>query len=174
MTVAGRWNFQGVGPAPFGDETTYKLGADFLDGLSVEDWGCGLGWYKQFHKGEYKGVDGSKSDFADVVVDLAAYKSRAEGIFMRHVLEHNTSWRVILENALDSFQKRMCLILFGPLGKWDRELTVPGLAIPDLELCEVDLRGMLLKAVGREHLKEEVVATKSRYNTERVFYLEKP
>ena len=174
MTVAGKWNFKGLGPAPFGDETTYKLGAEFLQGLSVEDWGCGLGWFKQFHKGGYLGVDGSRSDFADVVVDLGAYHSRAEAIFMRHVLEHNVNWRVILQNALDSFQKRFCLVLFGPLGKWDKELTPPKVEIPDLELSEVDFRGMLIKAVGRDRIKEQVLATKSRYNTERVFYLEKP
>lgn len=174
MTVAGKWDFTGLGPAPYGDETTYKLGADFLRGLKVEDWGCGLGWFGRLHDDECVGVDGSPSQFCTTVADLCTYRSTPEGIFMRHVLEHNVNWRAILANALESFQKRFCLVLFGPLGKWDRELTPPKVPIPDLELCEVDFRNMLHSAVGRDRIKEQVIATKSRYNTERVFYLEKP
>jgi len=53
MSSAGKWEYPpGVEPKAYGDDTTYALGADFLRGLSVEDWGCGLGWYRKIHTGQ--------------------------------------------------------------------------------------------------------------------------
>ena len=37
----------------------FRLAADFLDGLAVEDWGCGFATFRSFHRGPYTGVDGT-------------------------------------------------------------------------------------------------------------------
>lgn len=96
---------------PFNSDTTYELGAEFIGQLAVEDWGCGLGWYRRFAKGTYKGVDGSWSPYADEVADLCEYRSQTPAVFMRNVLEYNPSdWQVIVDNALSSFTERMVLI----------------------------------------------------------------
>ena len=84
---------------------------------TVEDWGCGLGWFRRYISPprEYLGIDGSASPFADIVHDLRTYRSgKPHGILMRHVLEHNHHWKPILDNAIASFTKGLCLILFTP------------------------------------------------------------
>lgn len=79
---------------------TYRRAAAFLtDVTEVEDWGCGAGGFKRFCRPRYVGVDGSKTPFADRVVDLCTYTSRVEGIMMRHVIEHSYLWRAILDNG---------------------------------------------------------------------------
>lgn len=98
--------------ASYGLDESYRLGMDFLAGCKeVEDWGCSSAYAKRFCKTSYIGVDGTPGQ-ADVVVDLSTYQSNPEGIFMRHVLEHNDSWRDLLANALKSFTKRMTLVTF--------------------------------------------------------------
>lgn len=119
MTNLGRWDKFYVDveePQAYGDSDSYQIGADFLDGCArVEDWGCGLGWFRQFISPDaYAGIDGSHSKFADVVADLEAYRSETPGLFMRHVLEHNYKWRLVLANAIDSFTERMVIALFTP------------------------------------------------------------
>lgn len=106
MSNVGRWDhiYEGVdAPIPYGDTTTYKIGADFLRGCTtIEDWGCGAGWFRTCISADstYIGVDGSVSRFADRVADLENYQSRTDGLFMRHVLEHNYAWRKVLVNAV--------------------------------------------------------------------------
>lgn len=113
-------------PRPFANTVTYELGAEWLDGLDIEDWGCGMGWLRTLvPPGRYRGIDGSRSKFVDEVVDLAEYRSRTPGLFMRHVLEHDFRWRQILDNAIASFSERMFLVLFIPLSEETRDLT-PG------------------------------------------------
>jgi hypothetical protein len=103
--------FAGRSERLYGDSTTYHLAADFLiDVAEVEDWGCGYGGFRKFCKTKYIGIDGSSySPAASKIVDLADYRSEAEGILVRHVLEHNYEWESILQNAVSSFRKKMCL-----------------------------------------------------------------
>jgi hypothetical protein len=116
----GRWapwyDHDDVTQAPYGDETTYRLGADWLGDRPVEDWGCGRGWARRHLRGPYTGVDGTPSRWADVVADLTVYRSVTPALFMRHVLEHNDDWRTILANAIGSFTDRMFLAVFSPPG----------------------------------------------------------
>ena len=112
---AGKWNYADVvDRTSYGDSTSYQKGAEFLKGLAVEDWGCGMGWMRNFVDGPYVGIDGSKSKFSDKVEDLTKYTSKTEGLFIRHVLEHDWRWEEILHNALSSFTKRMVLVFFTP------------------------------------------------------------
>ncbi len=78
----------------YGDAVTYLMAAAFLaDVDEVEDWGCGGGGFRHFCvSSRYVGLDGSKTPFADKIVDLCTYRSTAPGIMMRHVLEHNYEW----------------------------------------------------------------------------------
>jgi hypothetical protein len=140
VSNVGKWDkhYAGVTKSMhYGDSPSYRIGGDWLaDCPVVEDWGCGLGWFRHFCKRGYRGVDGTHSRFADVVADLATYTSDVDGIFMRHVLEHNFNWQRILANACNSFRQRMALVIFTPFGEaestqlsWEEEYDVPTLAL---------------------------------------------
>jgi hypothetical protein len=140
FTNVGKWNaWHGKlkEPHPYANTETYRLGAEWLaDCDLVEDWGAGAGWLRTFINGNrYRGIDGSQSPFTVETADLALYRSETPGLFMRHVLEHDTRWWQILDNALDSFTERMVLILFTPLSKngphdleWEDPPGVPNLS----------------------------------------------
>lgn len=124
-------------PYPYGDVKTYELGAEFLkDCSSIEDWGCGRGYFRHHltdflkKKGlpglwmKYKGIDfgvdsnrQAQNHFADVIADLTTYRSdpQPEGIFIRHVLEHNYKWDAILANALNSATKKAYICIYTPM-----------------------------------------------------------
>jgi hypothetical protein len=174
MSSSGLWDHTKAGG--YGDDTTYKLGAEFLKGLDVEDWGCGPGRFRQFHAGLYWGVDGSPSPAASVVQDLYQRLTQVPAIFMRHVLEHNRCWRRITLNAMCSFERRMVIVVFTPFSTTvDQVLTeVPThkkLKIPDISLCKTDF----LKALVQDSVtcREEFVATGTRYGGESIFFLER-
>ena len=136
MSMIDRWApwYKSGHRASYGPDDSYNLAAKWLDGLDVEDWGCGYGQFKAFHKnGAYKGVDGT-AGFCDCVADLGAYRSETPGLMMRHILEHNTDWRTVLENAAASFTKRMALIVFTPDGHGEQLGFTPELGVPDLAL----------------------------------------
>jgi hypothetical protein len=101
------------------DSDSYRVGASYLsDCKTVEDWGCGKGWFGQVATEfnlEVIGIDGSKTPFADKVVDLEGYTSRVEGIFMRSVAEHNFEWEKILTNLVKSFTKKAFVQFYTPM-----------------------------------------------------------
>jgi hypothetical protein len=97
-----------------GDVKSYELCAEWLKGLDVEDWGCGPGFFKQYVTGKYRGLDGTNYGPVDEVVDLVTYRSQTAGLILRHVLEHNHDWGVVLDNAVASFTKRMVVVLYTP------------------------------------------------------------
>ncbi|MDP3920387.1 MAG: hypothetical protein Q8R76_06245 [Candidatus Omnitrophota bacterium] len=170
-----KWDYSSIDKiALYGDSTTYKLGADFLKGLNtVEDWGCGKGGFRSFClANNYIGIDGSPSQFADHVVDLAVYKSSVDGIFMRHVLEHDWRWRQLLKNALSSFTKKMCLVIFTPFTEMTHAIAtnksignVPDLSFnkQDLTDCFKDLNWSLKQAIKSD----------TQYGFEHVFFITK-
>jgi len=168
--MTGKWDYKGQSSAPYDDETSYKLGVAFLDGHGdIEDWGCGTAFAKKFvSESGYIGVDGSQSDFADVKAELQDYRSNADCIFVRHVLEHNWGWRAILTNALASFQKRMVLILFTPMGESEMRLDGDGL-IPDLQLP----RNEVVSFLAGFKVHEEQIRSATQYGQETIFYIEK-
>lgn len=121
-------------PKRYGDDIVFEMAAAFLDGLEVEDWGCGFGRYKDFHNGPYTGIDGTEG-FCDRVEDLCEYRSSTPAIMMRAVMEHDFNWNRILHNALSSAQKRIVIAVFTPNGigeeiGWTEEIGVPDLALP--------------------------------------------
>lgn len=105
-----------TGPIQHGDERTYRITGEFLkDCAEVEDWGCGTAWLRHYVRGRYIGVDGWSGQYANCLVDLVDYLSHTEGICIRHVLEYNVEWQVIVANALASMTKRMVIVLSTPL-----------------------------------------------------------
>jgi hypothetical protein len=162
-------------PEPYGDTVTYRLGAIWLQPCStVEDWGCGAGWFRQFCTAPtYIGIDGSDTPFLTKKADLVSYRSSVEGIFMRHILEHNHDWKAILRNAIQSFSKRMCLILFTPLTETTRVIaTNPGYGnVPDISFAIKDLEAIFTE-YGLSY-RYETFPTETQYGTETILYLEK-
>ena len=70
----GRWATrydQNDAQEPYGDTVTYIMAAEHLQGLAIEDWGCGVGWFRRFHDGPYIGVDGTKTQWSDVVDEIS-------------------------------------------------------------------------------------------------------
>lgn len=122
-SAPGPWDEMYVGltePEPYANTPTYELGARWLAPCDrIEDWGCGACWLKTLlpadRQAGYVGIDQAASPWADVVADLTEYRSTTSGLFMRHVLEHNRDWQLVLDNALDSFTRRMFLVVFTPL-----------------------------------------------------------
>jgi SAM-dependent methyltransferase len=169
-TIVGRWQYGNAAPFPDGDDVTYRKGMAFLDGHgTIEDWGAGTGYARRFAtRSTYRAVDGSPSLGVDRVVDLRRYRSDADCIFMRHVLEHNPEWRTILENALGSFRRRMVLVVFTPFADETHEIG-SWRGIPDLALRKADV----VACFAGLDWREETVETNSEYLREHVFYLER-
>jgi hypothetical protein len=80
----------------------------------VEDWGCGHGLFKDYLPStcQWIGVDGCSTSAATVVADLTTYRSSVAGLHMRGVLEHNTEWETILDNALASYTQRAVIVMY--------------------------------------------------------------
>ena len=158
-------------PAIYGTETYEKPISWLLETCdSIEDWGCGYAYARRFAEGRYYGVDGSPeaSLYADEICDLTARKSDVDGIFMRHILEHNYAWRDVLENAVASFRKRFVLIMFTPFGKHTAPMA--NHALIDMSFRKEDITDYFkdFTIVREEHLM-----TDTQYKQEHIFYVSK-
>jgi hypothetical protein len=144
-TNLGRWDGRHAALEriePYGDSESYRIGAEYLrDCVTVEDWGCGKGWFSKFRTHGYVGIDGSRSPFASQVADLVEYSSSVDGIFMRHVLEHNYDWKRILHNALRSFRSRMVLVIYTPwsTGETKEIVFIERVGVPEISFNRDDI-----------------------------------
>jgi len=159
-------------PVRYGqDDITYACGMAWLDGVceTVEDWGCGPAYAKRFLKDScYVGIDGSPCEGVDIITDLRDCVGDADGIYMRHVLEHNWEWRQILANAVLSFRKRMVLVIFTPFAGHTHPIEASlAYPVPDISFAKADL----MDYVGPYLDHEESLTTGTMYGTEHVFYL---
>jgi len=158
-------------PLLYGDPTTYLMAAAFFADIdNIEDWGCGRGGYRRFNvSSKYVGIDGSRTPFADVTVDLRSYRSDAHGIMMRHVLEHNHGWSDILAGAVRSFRRKLCLILFTPFASQtamigdNREI---GVDAPTLSFARRDLERHF---TGLQWKLIPDIPTRTQYGLEHVY-----
>ena len=174
----GKWNkhYEGV-EAPdhrYGrDGITYRKAAEFLaDCDVVEDWGCGVGTFRLYFKNNYIGIDGSCSKFADVITDLATYRSSADGILLRGVLEHNVQWEAILNNALASARHKLIIILFTPFVETTRIIAYYNkIDVPDIAFSKHDL----IRHFDHEQWTlEEGLVTDTQYRIEHIFRITRP
>jgi len=165
-----KWNYdKATKPFPYGEQTSYKLGLAFLDGYGdIEDWGCGTAFANALiTKSNYIGIDITPSVFVDKIVDLETYKSSVDCIFMRHVLEHNHNWDKILQNAVNSFKKRMVLVLFTPLVEVTHKLNDN----PDYSFKLEDIVIYIANAQAKYTM--EKINSQTQYGVEYLFYIEK-
>lgn len=174
----GRWDsyYRGMTreqTGQFGDDVTYKRGYAWLQKCAlIEDWGAGRGFFRTLcGPKQYRGLDCSHTPHADEIVDFVTYRSSVPGIFMRHVLEHNHGWQVILRNALDSFTERMALVIFTPFVEetrvnafWEETQS------PDYFFAKRDIEAVIGDI---KHHVEGPIRTQTMYDYEHVFYLEK-
>lgn len=170
-----KWYENTLVPTAYGDDTTYQLGANFLyDCKTIEDWGCGTAYFSNFMHGKqfYKGIDGSHSKFVSEIHELTTYVSpeKPDGIFMRHILEHNHDWKSILKNALISFRKKFVLVLFTPLTTSPTKVLVENIEppVPDISFCLYDI----LEFLKPYKFNVEEVRTNTQYGVEHIFYIE--
>jgi hypothetical protein len=168
----------------YGDPTTAKLAADWLtspDIKTVEDWGCGFGGFENYTKKwqTYIGVDGSKTVAASVIADLVKYTSQADGILIRHVLEHNKSWESILKNCLASFKKRAAIVIFTPLNTHTEILNThrnwqnTGIDIVDISFSWEDLKKIIEQYPDIKYKTKFNILTNTCYKSEHIIYLER-
>lgn len=178
-SMLGKWDgwYKDVkkpGSFKYGDTVTYQLAADFLSDVGeVEDWGSGTGGFKRLYKGQYTGIDGSANPFVDSVVDLRNYRSSAEGIVMRHVLEHNYDWQKVLANAVASFKDKFCLIIFTPFMKETKEIAHErkhGVDVPVIGFKRQDIE-VFFK--GLKWRCQDNIKTNAYYKVEHVYFVEK-
>ena len=161
------WNY-GDGEFCYGEEVVYQKAAAFL-GDSCEDWGCGTAWAKRYFK-NYRGIDGSKSLYMDEIADLRNYTSKADNILLRQVLDCSEDWRMILENAKHSFQKKLCITIHTPLQEKTGVIFVdPVSGIPDVGFNMDDILDYFKDC----KVSTEMVMTKFEYGTEILIYIEK-
>jgi hypothetical protein len=159
----------------YGPEDSYLMAAGWLRGLAVEDWGCGYAHFESLHHGPYVGIDGS-GEWADKVVDLARYVADppAEGVLVRHVLEHNPGWRKILASAVASFSKRMVLVVFTPdCGQPGRQAVlahVDAVNVDDLALPHQEIETFF---AGCAVLRKHHLPTATGYQGETVWLVER-
>lgn len=177
--MLGKWDkwYEGVksqGSFKYGNTVTYQLGADFLSDMpEVEDWGCGTGGFKRLYHGKYTGLDGSANPFVDKVVDLTNYRSVVDGIYMRHVLEHNYEWPKVLANAVNSFRKKFCLVIFTPFVEQTKEIAhnaKHGVDVPDIAFNRADIEKFF---EGLKWRLDDNLKTRTGYQVEHVYYVEK-
>ena len=162
----------------YSDTVTYEKGFNWLKCCQViEDWGCGAGGFKRFFtnvKNQYIGIDGSITPFSNVKADLVTYKSNVPGIYMRHILEHNYEWRKVLENALQSFTERFCLVLFTPFTETTKEIAhnLPhGVDVPDMAFSKDEIT-KIISDNGCVFTLESF-GTDTGYGVEHIFYITK-
>jgi hypothetical protein len=170
------------GRAVYADPRTAEIAGEWLNIPSimvVEDWGCGYGGFKRYlgaHQ-TYIGIDGSNSPFAHKMVDLVEYRSKVDGIHLRHVLEHNPSWREILRNLLSSFTKRAVITLFTPFCETETVIARypnfnnTGVDMVDISLSEKDLYQFFSEASNITVQAITGLVTDSQYNIEHVYLL---
>src|ERR1035437_6875634 len=153
---------------------TYELGKKFLTDCNiVEDWGTGGGGFKTYRKNAI-GVDGSDTQFAEKkFIDLTTYISVCDGIFMRHVLEHNYEWQKILQNAIMSATKKICVVLFIPFNDFEtKQIAYNSIGVPDLSIGRYEFYNIIKEYPDFKYTSEEL-KTDTQYNYEQIIYMEK-
>lgn len=181
MSNVGRWSGWATwAPTRLGGVESYQKMVEWLDGHGdIADWGGGTGFAQQFvTKSAYRVIDGSLSQSNHVLIDLTSCNIPSDCIMMRHVLEHDYKWHLILLNFMRSFRKRAVLAIGTPLESGPTVLDHTeqvffgsvGLPVPVLRLSEPELlKYITLYQVKREHLGRTAVDVPD----ETIFYLEK-
>ncbi len=148
------------------DDVSYLKAAHWLDDGPVEDWGGGPGYARQFFHHGYKVVDGTSWEGVDTVADLTGHISYTHGILLRHVLEHNEYWWIILKNALISAEK-LAIVIFTPFSDHTHVMKVNPNGSPDISFLKDDL----IRMFDTQKWHEETFSSATQYGQETIFYV---
>lgn len=178
MSMEGMWKHlypPECGVFPFGgDESYVRAGRFFAKGCRlVEDWGSGTGYFKKFLRPEIKyiPIDGTPNPYITKVLDLEKYQSTANGILLRHVLEHNLRWQKILDNAAKSVRQKLVLIISTPLNlALSKSIKTDEYGISSFSLGEIEIMEHLGGFTVR---KEKMESPATPYRVETIFYATK-
>ena len=133
--------YSGPVPTPKGDPKSYDMAAEIFDGIKVEDWGCGEGYFKYLYGTSTLSVDDKDGAWTDKAVNFSSYTSQTPGILLRHMIEHRYDFRSIMANANKSFTEVLVLILFTPMDRKTRELAWnSGEGLPLISFSHADVR----------------------------------
>ena len=180
-SMLGKWDYSKISQTCYSDHKceSYKKAAEFL-GDTVEDWGGGTGWAERYFK-KYRNVDGSAHPNVDEIADLQYYTSKVDNILMRQVLETNKNWRLVLENAIKSFKKKFCLVVYTPfvdetrVGRYEPVITHDGKdtgdTTPEIYFNKQDILDYFPK--DKFKVSEEEVKTDQGYRRDWILYVEK-
>lgn len=145
----------------------------------IEDWGCGNCVFKEYLNNniKYVGVDGSETGYQNKIEDLTKYVTEVDGIYLRHVLEHNGEYKKIFKNALESFNKVFILVLFTPFTS-NNEIDV-------LKTCNLKDKPIPDIAFNKKHIIDiieqnncsyellENIKSNTSYKYEQIFIIKK-
>jgi len=133
--MSGSWDTDKIPPEPHGDPKSYELAAELFDGMSVQDWGSGEGYFKYLYGDSAYTIGDKPGPWIDEVADLTEFTSNTPGLMMRHIVEHSYDFDKILRNANESFTKLMILVLSTPMSSskpyaltWKSESEVPDIS----------------------------------------------
>jgi hypothetical protein len=90
------------------------------------------------------------------------------------VIEHDYSWKEILDNAVNSFTRKFCLVLFTPFGPETREIAhnrAHGVDVPDLSFCRADIER---RFAGLRWELFDNIPTDTGYGVEHVYLVWRP
>lgn len=170
MSNLNKWLYDPQGEVCYGQEIVYQKMADFIGADNpVEDWGMGTGWASHYFT-NYKGIDGSPHPKVDVIADLINYTSTADNILLRQVLEHNYEWKKIIVNAVDSFQKKLCITIHTPITGTTNQIYTSPTDIPDISFKKEDILGHFK---GFTVTEEFVPTGQFEYGLEWIIYVER-
>lgn len=179
MTMIDRWRPQHAvdqPPTPYGGDESYDLAAAFLGNCYViEDRGCGTGYFAaRYPDRGIVGVDGTKTPAVAFVTDLTSYRRKTDGILLRHVLEHNHDWPMILFNALADFKRGMVLILCTPLDLRTGNVGHhPKTDTPIYSFSERDLATQFLAHDGLIWRRQTIHSPQTMCGVETLFYFDR-
>ena len=174
MNMIGNWEswYSGVEePQAYGDTKSYEMAAEIFDGMFVQDWGTGKGFFPQLYGTDLVyAIDGTETPWTDDIVDLTEYTSTTPGILLRHVIEHNFEWSKILKNAEQSFTKTLVLILFTPMARKTRQIAWnAGVEVPDISFSPKDIEAHFPDC----DISFKDIRSNTQYGHERIYTIRK-
>jgi len=187
QSYIGVWDRIWVGRSSDEQHLLALKASDYLnddeDIKTVEDWGSGACFLAKYLRPdiEYTPIDAAtniESKFTVNVVDLVDYKSSVDGIFLKHVLEHNYAWEKIFRNFLSSFKRRGVVVIFTPFSGDvdDRVITCTyesqndkkeSVRIPDISLSREKFDNIVKEYPGVSYT-EQTIKWDSPYKIENI------
>jgi hypothetical protein len=161
------------------DDISAKKAAEFFDQpdiQTIEDWGCGWCGFSSYisSRQKYFGIDGS-SPKADKRCELVAWTSDCDAILLRHVLEHNKDWRIILQHAINSFRKRLVIVICTRFSSEQRVVSrIPNWKKSNRVMVDISFKkDDVVELLSGCKWTYELVESHTQYGQENIFYVKR-